>query len=192
MSLAENVDKIHEELIEQEGIKLVDLPNTIKAKIKGWNLLYAKLKKSDDETLFRSVQRKSIEIADKIQDFIETDYQEESQSETTKVDTVDSAESKPQSKPQSKPESTGEPKAESTGEPKPESKETTKVTSSKSSFGNLVMEKKILDELKENKGGRIRIGNLKSIIGKEPDYPEQKVNKITLRKVFMSSEYRLK
>ena len=102
MSLAENVDKIHEELIEQEGIKLVDLPNTIKAKIKGWNLLYAKLKKSDDETLFRSVQRKSIEIADKIQDFIETDYQEESQSETTKVDTVDSAESKPQSKPQSK------------------------------------------------------------------------------------------
>ena len=184
MSLAENVDKIHEELIEQEGIKLVDLPKTIKAKIKGWNLLYAKLKKSDDETLFRSVQRKSIEIADKIQDFIESDYQEESQSETPKVDTVDSAESKP--------ESTVEPKPESTGEPKPESKETTKVTSSKSSFGNLVMEKKILAELKENKGGRIRIGNLKSIIGKEPDYPEQKVNKITLRKVFMSSEYRLK
>ena len=54
------------------------------------------------------------------------------------------------------------------------------------------MEKKVLAKIKSNGNGRIRIGELKSIIGKEPDYPEQKVNKITLRKVFMSSEYRLK
>ena len=162
MSLAEKVDKIHEQVIEQEGIKVVDLPKDIKAKIKGWNLLYAKLKKSEDETMFRSVQRKSVELADKIQDFIESDYEEESNSE----------EKKP--------------------EAKTEEKQTTKVTSNKSSFGNLVMEKKILTKIQENKNGRIRISELKSIIGKEPDYPEQKVNTITLRKIFMSSEYRVK
>lgn len=187
MSLAENVDKVHEELIEQEGIKLVDLPKTIKAKIKGWNLLFAKLKKSEDETLFRSVQRKSIELADKIQDFIETDYQEES----------DVTEKSPETKDEAKDKAKVEAKAESnTEEKKPEAKsegkEPTKVSSGKSSFGNLVMEKKVLAKLKSNGNERIRISELKSIISKEPDYPEQKVNKITLRKVFMSSEYRLK
>ena len=177
MSLAENVDKVHEELIEQEGIKVVDLPKPIKAKIKGWNLLYAKLKKSDDETLFRSVQRKSIEIADKIQDFIESDYEEENESSSSET----------------KAEPKAEPKAEEKkAEPKVEKKESTKVSKNNSSFGNLVMEKKILTQIKENKNERIRISQLKSIIGKEPDYPEQKVNSITLRKIFMSSEYRLK
>lgn len=179
MSLAENVDKVHEELIEQEGIKLVDLPKTIKAKIKGWNLLFAKLKKSEDETLFRSVQRKSIELADKIQDFIETDYQDESEVIEKSPEAKDEGK-KPEATPKAKPES------------KTEGKEPTKVSSGKSSFGNLVMEKKVLAKIKSNGNGRIRIGELKSIIGKEPDYPEQKVNKITLRKVFMSSEYRLK
>ena len=187
MSLAENVDKVHEELIEQEGIKLVDLPKTIKAKIKGWNLLFAKLKKSEDETLFRSVQRKSIELADKIQDFIETDYQDESEV------IEKSPEAKGEAKDEAKDESKVEAKAESNPEAKkPEGKEPTKVSSGKSSFGNLVMEKKVLAKLKSNGNERIRISELKSIISKEPDYPEQKVNKITLRKVFMSSEYRLK
>jgi hypothetical protein len=32
---------------------------------------------------------------------------------------------------------------------------------------------------------------LEAIIGKEADYPEQKVNNIKLRKVFLSSDYRL-
>jgi hypothetical protein len=177
MSLAEKVDIVHEQLIEQEEIKLVDLPTNIKAKIKGWNLLYAKLKKSeDDETLFRSVQRKSIEIADIIQDFLEKDYEEESQEPKT--------EGKPEPKTEGKPE----PKAESS----PEKKEATKISTYKSSFGNIVMEKKILSQIEENQNGRIRISQLKSIIGKEPDYPEQKVNNIILRKIFMSSEYKKK
>lgn len=169
MSLAENVDKVHETLLEQEGLKTSDLPKNIRAKIQGWNLLFAKLKKSDDdETMYRSVQRKSIEIADKIQDFIEQDFEEEAEKK---------AEEKAEEKPEKK------------AEEKPEEKPTTKVTTNKSSFGNLVMEKKILTQLKEG-NGRIRISQLKAIIGKEPDYPEQKVNTITLRKIFMSSEYR--
>jgi FtsZ-interacting cell division protein YlmF len=185
MSLAEKVDIVHEQLIEQEEIKLVDLPTNIKAKIKGWNLLYAKLKKSeDDETLFRSVQRKSIEIADIIQDFLEEDYEEENQEGKPER----KAESSPEGKPEPKTEGKPEPKAESS----PEKKEATKISTDKSSFGNIVMEKKILSQIEENQNGRIRISQLKSIIGKEPDYPEQKVNNIILRKIFMSSEYKKK
>jgi len=189
MSLAEKVDIVHEQLIEQEEIKLVDLPTNIKAKIKGWNLLYAKLKKSeDDETLFRSVQRKSIEIADIIQDFLEQDYEEENQEGKSEGQNEPKPEGKPEPKPEPKPEGKPEGKPEST----PVTKEATKVSTSNSSFGNLVMEKKILSQIEENQNGRIRISQLKSIIGKEPDYPEQKVNNIILRKVFMSSEYKKK
>lgn len=185
MSLAENVDVVHEELIEQEGIKVSDLPKNVQSKIKGWKLLYAKLKKSEDEGLFRSVQRKSIEIADKIQDYIESDYEDE---ETEEVKSEPKAEEKKEEK---KSEPKAEEKKSDAGETKTETK-TTKVSSDKSNFGNLVMEKKVLSQIKENKNNRIRINQLQSIIGKVPDYPEQKVNKITLRKVFMSSEYRLK
>jgi hypothetical protein len=51
------------------------------------------------------------------------------------------------------------------------------------------MEKKILQSM--SGGDRISISQLEAIIGKEPDYPEQEVNNITLRKVFMASAYRL-
>ena len=54
------------------------------------------------------------------------------------------------------------------------------------------MEKKILSKIEENGTGRIRISQLTEIISKQPDYPEQKVHNITLRKVFMSSEYKVK
>ena len=38
---------------------------------------------------------------------------------------------------------------------------------------------------------RIKISDLESIIGREPDYPEQEVNNIKLRKVFLSTDYKL-
>jgi len=44
----------------------------------------------------------------------------------------------------------------------------------------------------ESKGDkRIKITDLEAIIGREPEYPEQIVNNIKLRKVFLSSDYRL-
>jgi hypothetical protein len=60
----------------------------------------------------------------------------------------------------------------------------------KSGFGNFVMEKKILS-ITNAKKGKIGITDLAKIIGKEPDYPEQMVNNLKLRKVFLSSDYRI-
>jgi hypothetical protein len=53
------------------------------------------------------------------------------------------------------------------------------------------MEKKIMSIMQSRGDNRIKITDLESIIGKEPDYPEQQVNNIKLRKVFLSSDYRL-
>ena len=54
-----------------------------------------------------------------------------------------------------------------------------------------MMEKKIMSIMDARGDNRIKISDLEAIIGKEPDYPEQYVNKIKLRKVFLSNDYRL-
>jgi hypothetical protein len=71
---------------------------------------------------------------------------------------------------------------------KPKDSETTNTPKP---FGNLVMEKKIRDIVNKNGNSRISQRELEAIIGKEPNYPEQKVHSITLRKVFLASDYRL-
>lgn len=57
-------------------------------------------------------------------------------------------------------------------------------------FGTLDMEKKIIENCKSN-NGFISEKDLVSIIGKSPDYPEQFVFSIKLKKVFMKSLYQL-
>lgn len=179
MSLIDKLEKIHEELIQEEGIKVADLPNDIKRKIKGWNLLYARLKKNpDDSKLYRSLQKQSVELGDKIQDFIENDFEEDEGDDNVEVKSNDNkAEKKDTSKTKEKPAEVKTENKEPISEPK------------KKNFGNLMMEKKILTTLKNN-NGKISISELKAIISKEPTYPEQVVNNIKLRKIFLSSSYR--
>lgn len=190
MNYAEQIDKVHDELIEQEGISLNDLPDDIKKKIKGWNLLFARLTKNpEDEKLFRSLQKTSIQLADKIQDFIESDYDDSDNSDDDdsadgKNGANDKGDKTPAKPKPTEPKTDGDDKVDKApaNEPKP---------SRELGFGNLVMEKKINQIISDNANGRIRVGQLRDVIGKEPEYPEQKVNTITLRKVFMSSEYRI-
>jgi hypothetical protein len=185
------IDKVHEQLMEEEGLKLTDLPSALQKKVKGWNVIAKRLEKNpDDVKLARQVQKISIEIADKIQDFIETDYEEDDGNEPNEP-----KEPKEPSEPK-EPQEPSEPKEpKEPSEPKepkePSEPKEPKAPAKPKGFGNLVMKKKILQAIKDSGDGRISIGQLQKIIGKEPDYPEQKVHDITLRKVFMSSEYRL-
>ncbi len=193
MNYAEQIEKVHEELIEQEGLKISELPEDIKKKIKGWNLLFSRLSKNpEDEKLYRSLQKTSIQLADKIQDFIESDYEEDD----SNGDYDSNSASDDSKKPASKKDGEGS-DDDSDDSKKPASKKDVEGSepSTKNQkplgFGNLVMEKKIKQQIAENGTGRIRISQLRDIIGKEPDYPEQKVHSLNLRKVFMSSEFRI-
>jgi hypothetical protein len=188
----ESFDKVHEQLIEEEGIKIADLPVGIQTKIRGWNLLFRKLESNpDDSKLFSSLQKQSVEIADKIQDFIETEFEEEQEEEEEEGDGKPKGdEGKPKGD-EGKPKGDeGKPKSDE-GKPKSDEGKPKSDDAKPRGFGNLVMEKKILAKINESSDGRIRISELESIIGKEPDYPEQKVHTLTLRKVFMSSDYRI-
>lgn len=174
----EELEQVHTQLIQEEQIKTSELPENIRKKIKGWNLLYGRLKNNpDDEKMFNSVQRQSINLADLIQDWLEKELEEEEQEETKEVK-QESKEPK---------ESKEEGQTSSTGETPSETKPNT--AKAKANFGNLVMEKKILAILKDN-NGRIPISELQKIIGKKPTYPTQVVNNIKLQKIFLVSAYR--
>jgi len=176
------LDLVHEELISEENVNVNDLPNTIKSKIKGFNLMYGKLKNNpENEALKNTVQRTSISIADEIQNWLETDFEEEEEEEDDNNGNNNPA-----------PASVSAPKGDNTP---PASKGDNTPPAQKSNnepkrFGNLVMEKKILSILNSN-GGRIDSKTLTSIILKEPNYPTQVVHNIVLKKVFLSSAYKL-
>lgn len=185
MSFVDSVEKTHEQVIAEEGISKGSLPEAIQKRIRGWNLLLGRLNKyPDDEKLYLTLNKQSVEIADMIQDFIEQDYSEEGQEDEEEEGNTSNSKSdapkntKVKESSQQVSATTSKPKdSETTNTPKP--------------FGNLVMEKKIRDIVNKNGNSRISQRELEAIIGKEPNYPEQKVHSITLRKVFLASDYRL-
>jgi len=179
------LDLIHEELIAEENVNVNDLPESIKKKIKGFNLLNSRLNNNpENEKLFNTVQKTSISIADEIQNWLETDFEEEEEEDD-------------KNPPAPASNNNGTPPAPA---PTPASKSDSHSTSVVSNpnnndntpkkFGNLVMEKKILSVINAN-GGRIDSKTLMSIILKEPTYPTQVVHNIVLKKVFLSSSYKL-
>ena len=176
------LDLIHEELISEENVNVNDLPETIKKKIKGFNLLNGRLSENpENDKLFNTVQKTSIAIADEIQNWLESDFEEEEEENNNP--------------PAPAPRNNGTPSA-----PAPVRKTETHSTAtipnsnpvdnSSKRFGNLVMEKKILAFLNAN-GDRIDTITLTKIIGREPNYPTQEVYGIVLKKVFLSSSYKL-
>jgi hypothetical protein len=189
---ADKLKLFHEEILQEEGVKVSELPNELQSKIKGFNLMKKKLEKNpDDERLFIQLQKSAVKLGDAVQNFIENDYDDEDD------DDEDDDDSSKGEKPASKKEGSSDDKSASKGEKPASSKEgssddknpRTKTPSGR--FGNSMMEKKIMSIMEARGEKRIKISDLESIIGKEPDYPEQEVNNIKLRKVFLSNDYRL-
>lgn len=183
-----SVDEIqlfHEEIMQEEGIKLSDLPIEIQKKIKGFNLMKATYQKNPQERTLINLKKRAVSLGDEVQSFIENDYEDEEEEDTSKSDKKEEKEKTDKSDKSDKSEKdkSSEQKVEKTVKQKP-------VTTG-GSFGNLMMEKKILAIMQSKGERRIKISDLEAIIGREPEYPEQTVNNIKLRKVFLSSDYRL-
>ena len=70
--------KIHEELMQEESIDLIQLPKELQSRIKGFNLLYDRFKNQGsnvDLKIFETLQIQTITIADRIQDFMELELE---------------------------------------------------------------------------------------------------------------------
>ena len=190
-----SVDKLrafHEEILQEEEVKVSELPNDIQGKIRGFNLMRKKLEKNpDDEKLFLQLQRQAVKLGDEVQNFIENDYEDDNDDNDDNDYNDDKGEKK---------EKGGQTSSSKKEDKKPASskidddnvvKNTKTKPNTGGKFGNSMMEKKIISIMESRGDNRIKITDLESIIGKEPDYPEQEVNNIKLRKVFLSSDYRL-
>jgi hypothetical protein len=75
------VDKLrvfHEELLQEEEVKVSELPTEIQGRIRGFNLMRKKLEKNpDDEKLFLQLQKQAVKLGDEVQNFIENDYDDD-------------------------------------------------------------------------------------------------------------------
>ena len=185
---ADKLKLFHEEIMQEEQINYSELPIIIKKQIKGFNLLKSKLEKKPDEKLFLMLQNRAIKIGDSIQNFVENDYEEEEE-----VEEEVQEEEKPKQEVEKK---SSEVKKSNTDNSvkKTEGDTEKKIRQPRpinGKFGNFMMEKKILSAMELQDGNKIKISVLESIIGKEPNYPEQEVHNITLRKIFLSDYYRL-
>jgi len=191
---------LHEELMQEEGLTIRDLPVPFQHAIKGWNVTKRKYDENPSEKEELRLIRISTEIANKMQNWIENRSDEDdndnnnnndrenntknnSNENKRRVSTTESNTTKRRSVEKGADEEKPNVKTDAKAEPK-------KPVTTGVSFGNFVMEKKI-KSICEGNGGRIKITQLKSILNKEPDYPEQKVHNIKLRKVFLSSDYRI-
>jgi cobalamin biosynthesis protein CobT len=192
----------HEEVIKEEGIEMSDLPLEIKKKIKGFDLMKKRWEKNPEgergEREFIQLQKQSTKIGDMIIDFIESDFDEDEEKEeedrTDKSENENDKSSKNNNKKDKEDEDEDEDDDKSSnkdGEKKQIKENRIRKTPQTGKFGNLMMEKKILSIMEARGDKRIRISDLEAIIGREPDYPEQTVNNIVLRKVFLASDYRL-
>jgi hypothetical protein len=181
-----SVDKLrvfHEELLQEEEVKVSELPTEIQGRIRGFNLMRKKLEKNpEDEKLFLQLQKQAVKLGDEVQNFIENDYDEDEDEDDSDDDDKKSKDDKPAS-------TKKEEKSSNDNEGNKSPNKTRATTGGV--FGNSMMEKKIKSVMDSRGDNRIRITDLESIIGKEADYPEQQVNNIKLRKVFLSSDYRL-
>lgn len=66
------IKMVHAEVMQKAGLSLDDLPTEIQSKIRGFNLLKSKLYgNTDDERLIKQLTKKSVLIADDIQNFID-------------------------------------------------------------------------------------------------------------------------
>jgi len=193
----------HEEILQEEGIKVSELSDELQRRIRGFNLQRKKLEKNpDDEKLLIHLKKQAVKLGDDVQSFVENDYEEndddddnddndDNDDKLSKGGKTDSSK-KDDKKPAS---SKSDDKSEKPASSKKDENEGERPAKQKASvsgrFGNSMMEKKIMSIMESRGDNRIKISDLESIIGKEADYPEQEVNNIKLRKVFLSSDYRL-
>lgn len=182
---ADKLQLFHEEIMQEEGIKMSDLPIELQKKLKGFNLLKAGYEKNPQERTLLNLRKRAIKLGDEIQNFIENDYEDDDDEDENE----DSDSNKKDEN--SKREKTANAEKRVNDNTKGDNPVKQKPVTTGGKFGNLMMEKKILAVMEAKGDKRIKIADLEAIIGREPEYPEQVVHNIKLRKVFLSSDYRL-
>ena len=177
----------YEEILEEEGKTINDLPVDIRKSINAIKPNYGRYLKQPSDSMREALITQDVDVCNKIYNFLEEEAEEE---EAAQAKAEAEAQAKADAK--AKEEADAKAKAEADAQAKADAKEEAQkeLNKPKYKFGTSEMASTIKAKIESN-GGHITIAELKSIIGKEPDYPYQEVFDIRLHKPFMKSFYKL-
>lgn len=180
MNLPETLEFEYLHLIEENEIKVKDLPKEITDQIKAINLSYSRYKNKPTEKIKNALELQDATVAKEILDFIEKDLPDEPLEEPT-VEPVTVADAEPVAEPVVEPvvaQAPAEPVVAVT-EPVVEP-----VLDDK--------EKQIMEKINSSPEKTITRGDLEKILGQRASEPHQKVGDLVLTKLFMRPLYKIK
>jgi hypothetical protein len=156
----------HRTLIEEEELEVSSLPTEIKNAMRKFNMKLAKYEDSGDEELFYELQQDDVAIADNILTFIEDNNSDDEDEDEDYLEEQREKE-KEKEKEQEKIEVKNEEPA----------KQVNPVNNLEEQIKALV------------KNGKISVSDLENIIKREPDYPNEQVGNLILKKVYLQPYY---
>ncbi len=188
----ETMDVEHRKLIEEENVNINDLPSEIRAKMRGYNLNLNNYVSNPSPTAKKTVVKLDVEIADMIQTWLddklgeaeELDSNDDNTSKFSKKTIV--PDSEPEPAPPVEPEPIPTPPVEP--EPIPTPPVEPEPTPAPPAEPEMDANEKALREQWIN--GVITIPALRALLGREPNYPNQKVGNVTMRKTYGRDEYK--
>jgi hypothetical protein len=176
----------HRLVIEEEEIDISELPEEIRQAMRLFNKKLSKYEQTEDESLYYELQQDDVAIADGIENWLE-DNEAEDEDDEDESYLEESDKSKAQDKQAQAPAPAQAPaQAPSQApaqapaqEPAQEPQQAPKVDS---------VQEKLLAVVKNN---IISVQDLQNIIGREPDYPTEKVGNLILKKQYLKPFYEL-
>ena len=164
----DELDIQHRVIIEEEGIDISELPKEIINAIRNFNIKLDKYEVTGNNDLFFQLQQDDVAIADDIQTFIEDaeseeDEEDESYANEDEEDDND-GDNKNQSQSQSQSNQPNQPQQNQLS----------------------TLEQLVIQSIKNN---MISVEQLEKILKREPDYPNEQVGKIRLRKLYLKPFY---
>ena len=150
----------HRTLIEEENLEISELPNEIKSAMRKFNAKLEEYEETGDPELFFELQQDDIAIADDILTFLE-DNDEEGEEDEEEDDTYANDEDE-------------------------DSKSQAQAQVPPAPAGLSEMEKSIRAVAVN---GKISVEDLEKIIKREPDYPNEQVGNLILKKQYLKPFY---
>ncbi len=165
----------HRLLIEEENIQVADLPTDIRSKIRGYNLNLNNHYKNPSLKSEKTLKINDVEIADLIQTWIES-------TKTPDAEELDSNDDNSEKFEPKEPVVIAE-------EPIEEPAPTEPIAPVVPAEPEMDATEKALREKWSN--GTISVGEFRLLLGREPNYPNQKVGNIVMRKQYQLDSYKM-
>ena len=159
----EDFDIQHRLLIEEEEIDEDELPLEIQKAIRAFDIKLDRFEETNDARLFLELQQDDVAIADDIQTFIEDGESDEDDEDDSYADDDDDDD-----------------------DDEDDNSKATQQSQVTQTATLTDIEKLVLENIKENK---ISVEKLQQILKREPDYPNQIIGKIRLRKLYLKPFY---